>query len=286
MDKNGEICTGSSENLKCNSCISYEETIDNRYVSAAIRKSLKLFNIKEIGNSSGHHERFLEGRELFKKVDGLIAVSNRVKEIYQENGYENDLFIVNHIGNYTAEEDFRNNFKGRDKKEINQNLKFGFIGNLNLHKGADLFLKLAQNSDHEFHIYGGIEPSILDKIKSMPHVFYHGRYKHSDMVDILKNIDIGLVLSIWEDNAPQVVFEFLNAGVPVIGTKMGGIPDFVNNDNGFIFEPNDQGIQSVLKLINSDDIYKLYNRIINTIKGTKTASQHFDELIEVYNQIL
>jgi glycosyltransferase involved in cell wall biosynthesis len=31
----------------------------------------------------------------------------------------------------------------------------------------------------------------------------------------------------------------LNAGIPVVGTKMGGIPDFVTNNNGF-FEPNEE----------------------------------------------
>jgi hypothetical protein len=41
--------------------------------------------VKKLANSSGHHERFLEGRNLFRNVDALIAVSNRVKEIYQEN---------------------------------------------------------------------------------------------------------------------------------------------------------------------------------------------------------
>jgi glycosyltransferase involved in cell wall biosynthesis len=286
LDKEGKLCTNSETNKKCNSCISFEETIDNRYVSAGVREGLKLLKIKKIGNSSGHHERFLVGQKLFKNVDSLIAVSNRVKEIYQENGYDNDLFIVNHIGNYTADETFRSNFTGRVKKDPSQKLKLGFIGNLNYHKGANLFLKLVENSDHEFHIYGGIENSVLEKIQSKPHVFYHGRYQHNDLVDILKQIDLGLVLSIWEDNAPQVVFEFLNAGVPVIGTKMGGIPDFVNENNGFLFEIDEVGIESVLQLMNSDEIYNLYNRVINTINGTKTASQHMDELMKIYNQIL
>ncbi|GAA5086440.1 hypothetical protein GCM10023210_08280 [Chryseobacterium ginsengisoli] len=286
LDGEGKLCTNSNENSKCNSCISYEETIDNRYISKGVREGLKLLKIKRLGNSSGHHERFLEGQKLFKNVDSLIAVSSRVKEIYQENGYDNDLFIVNHIGNYTADESFRSNFTGRVKKDPSQKLKLGFIGNLHFHKGANLFLKLVENSDHEFHIYGGIDPTVLEKIQSMPHVFYHGRYQHSDLVDILKQIDLGLVLSIWEDNAPQVVFEFLNAGVPVIGTKMGGIPDFVNENNGFLFEIDEVGIESVLKLMNSEEIYNLYNKVINTINGTKTASQHMDELMKIYNQIL
>jgi hypothetical protein len=46
------------------------------------------------------------------------------------------------------------------------------------------------------------------------------------------------------------------------------------------------GINSALQLMNSDDVYHLYNRVINNIKGTKTASEHMDELMNIYKQIV
>ena len=57
-------------------------------------------------------------------------------------------------------------------------------------------------------------------------------------------------------------------------------------DNGFLFEPDELGLTSAVKFMNSDDIYNLYNRVINNIKGTKTASQHMDELMKIYKKIV
>lgn len=286
LDRQGKLCIDNNQNKKCNSCISFEETIDNKYIGGLLRKALKSLKINKLSNSFGHHEKFLEGRKIFKHVDGLLAVSRRVKEIYQKNEFDNDLFLVEHIGNYTADETFRSNFQGRKIIDKKQKLKIGFIGNLNYHKGSDIFLKIIENEMHEFHIYGGIDESVLKIIKSKTNVFYHGRYNHDELVDILKQIDIGLVLSIWEDNAPQVVFEFLNAKIPIIATKIGGIPDFVNSSNGFLFENNNEGIRSVLNLLNSSEIYDLYNSAIRNIIRTKTAEEHLEEIIEIYHQVL
>lgn len=286
LDRFGKICDDNNANRKCEQCISFEETIENKLIGGSIRRLGKILNIDKIANSSGHHKRFLKGQELFDKADTIIAVSNRVKELYENNGYTNKKFEVNHIGNYTAEDDFRNNFKNRKSISKSEKIKFGFIGSLSHQKGSDLFIQLAKSSQHEFHIYGGIDPKVLELIKEMPNVFYHGRYTHNQLTEILMNIDFGLVLSIWEDNAPQVVFEFLNAGIPIIGTRMGGIPDFVNDTNGVLFRNNKEELSRIIEWINSDEIYNFYNKVINTFLGTKKAQQHMDEILEIYNQIL
>lgn len=286
LNRDGEVCVNSDENKNCNACISYEETIDNRIIGGGIRKLGKLLKINKIANSSGHYERFKNGQELFSTVDSVIAVSNRVKELYENNEFTNNNFVVNHIGNYTAEDEFRNKFKNRRKISSEQKIKFGFIGNLTYHKGAEVFMKFALASHHEFHVYGGIEDGVLKLIEKMPNVFYHGRYSHEQLVEILQNIDFGMVLSIWEDNAPQVVFEFLNAGIPVLGTRMGGIPDFVNEKNGILFDIDTEQITDTIRKINSEEIYEFYNKIINTFEGTKKAKQHMEELLEIYNRIL
>lgn len=284
--KTGENCINSHENKDCNNCIEKYETICNKYIKF-ILKNIKNTIIPNTNiPSCGHHNKFIETQQIFKNADALLAVSNRVKEIYETNGFTNRNFIVNHICNYTAEDDFRNKFKYRRHIEYGEIIKFGFIGNLGKIKGSDIFLSLIENSKHEFHIYGGITKSVLEKIERKRNVIYHGKYQHNELPSILKNIDIGLVLPIWEDNAPQVVFEFLNAGIPILATQMGGIPDFIDKTNGILFNPNSQGIHTIKKIMNSNMIYEFYNSVVNNIPGTKKASQHVKELVEVYNQII
>ena len=285
MKPNGKNCLDSNENKDCNFCIQSQETIDNRYLRVINREFKNIFFKDKFFNSRGHHEKFLVGREVFKKADALIAVSSRVKEIYEKAGFTNNNFVVNHIGNYTAEDQFRELFKDRRHINFGEKIKFGFIGNLILIKGAEIFLKLIENVQHEFHIYGGINAEIQQKIKFKKNVFYHGKYQHNELPTILQNIDFGLVLPVWEDNAPQVVFEFLNAGIPILGTKMGGLPDFINEKNGKLVENSDEGIQEAIDFLASDKVYVLYNAVLNKIEGTKKAKQHSDEMMVIYNQL-
>lgn len=285
LKSDGSNCVGSNENRDCNSCIQRSEAIQNRYLRFISKKLKNIFSKDSFKPSSGHHERFVIGKKMFKEANLLIAVSNRVREIYQNNGYVNDNFVVNHIGNYTAEDDFRMLFKGREVKEINDKIKFGFMGSLTHHKGANILIELAKNTQHEFHIYGRVAPNVLEEIKTITNIIYHGEYKHTDLPSILKNIDFGLVLPVWEDNAPQVIFEFLNAGIPILGTRMGGLPDFINDNNGKLFGTGENDIKEMKKYINSSDLVEFYNKVINTIEGTKKANQHSMELIDLYNNL-
>jgi glycosyltransferase involved in cell wall biosynthesis len=283
VKKDGSICNDSHENNDCNFCIEKFETTQNRVLRKIELYEKQFFFKDKIMPSKGHHERLLKSRENLWNANALLPVSNRVKEIYEQNGFSNERFIVNHIGNYTAEESFRTQFL--NKKPINngEKIKFGFIGSFRRIKGAEIFLKLAKNSRHEFHIYGNMDEDQLPKIALYPNVFYHGEYRQDDLIEILTPIHIGLVLPIWEDNAPQVVFEFLNANIPVIATRKGGIPDFVHENNGILFNPEEDEINKICQFINSDEIYAFYNKVINNFKGTKTPSQHSNEILELYN---
>lgn len=284
IDSNGKLCENSFNNLRCNNCISKEDTISNRYIRRAIKEAKNLIGIKNLLDSNGHNERFMSGRELFSNADALIAVSNRVKEIYQFNGYTNDNFYVEHIGNYTAEDNFRKLFANRKYKEDLDLISLGFIGNLTYHKGGDILLNIANNITHKIHIYGGIDKGLYKKIKNIDNIVYHGKYSHDDLKSILESIDVGLVLPIWEDNAPQVVFEFLNSGIPVIATRMGGIPDFINDSNGMLFDIENDIHLNIAHFINNN-IYNFYNSRINKFEGTKTPDEHVLNLLAIYNKL-
>ena len=49
-----------------------------------------------------------------------------------------------------------------------------------------------------------------------------------------------IVLPTLEDNCPMVVLEAAAAGVPVVASRVGGIPDLVDHGvNGLLFDPHD-----------------------------------------------
>jgi len=56
------------------------------------------------------------------------------------------------------------------------------------------------------------------------------------------DIDVLVVPSVWHDPLPTVVIEACAHGVPVIGSKRGGIPELVEEPyTGFLFDPSCSG---------------------------------------------
>ena len=99
-------------------------------------------------------------------------------------------------------------------------------------------------------------------------------------------MDVGLVLPIWEDNGPQVVMEMLNNKLPVIATSMGGITDFVNDNNGYLFNPySNDGLEKAVDFINNLTSDKVFN-MKTMISRTLSPKEHCLELLNVYQKIL
>jgi glycosyltransferase involved in cell wall biosynthesis len=284
VNSENNLCLNSTSGNKCNKCISKLE--ENKYTkfilkNAKINRENILYQMFPSYSNPNKHQYI---KEAINDVNLLIAVSNRVKEIYVDNGLVNKNFIVNHIGNITAD-----NFIQR-KYENNNIITVGFMGYFSEYKGADLVLKFSKylNKDKfRIKIFGRIDEKYLEQIELNEIISYEGIYQQSNISNILADIDLGLVLPIWEDNAPQVVFEFLNNGIPVIGTKMGGIPDFINHDNnGYLIKPDNDSIYQLSEIMNSDSFKKNLTFMISNLKPTKSVEKHNSEILEIYESIL
>jgi glycosyltransferase involved in cell wall biosynthesis len=69
--------------------------------------------------------------------------------------------------------------------------------------------------------------------------------------DFFAQVDVAIVPSLWNDTLPSVVFESLGYGVPVVGSRRGGIPEMVlDGVNGLVFEPDDPAslVSAIVKL--------------------------------------
>ena len=67
-----------------------------------------------------------------------------------------------------------------------------------------------------------------------------GAFAHDDLPQLLAGVDVAVIPSAWWDCAPLMVSECLAGRVPVLGARMGGIPDFVEDGrNGLLFDGRD-----------------------------------------------
>lgn len=91
----------------------------------------------------------------------------------------------------------------------------------------------------------------------MGQVRFTGLLTGQSLVDELAQGDF-LVLSSHYENMPVVILEALACGLPVVATRVGGIPEIVNESNGILVEPgNVQALAEAMERCCSD--YKNYN---------------------------
>jgi glycosyltransferase involved in cell wall biosynthesis len=67
-----------------------------------------------------------------------------------------------------------------------------------------------------------------------------GRQSREDLIALLKNAYVLVVPSIWYEGAPGVIMEAFAAGVPVVASDLGSLPELVSNhQTGLLFKSGD-----------------------------------------------
>jgi glycosyltransferase involved in cell wall biosynthesis len=133
-------------------------------------------------------------------------------------------------------------------------LRIGFLGRLDPAKGLDVLLGASQTlsrRDWTIDIGGVGHPDYERALRSQfeePRIRFLGHVR-SDA--FLQSVDVLVVPSLWHEPLPLVVIEALAAGVPVIASRVGGIPEVVvEGQTGFLVLSGQQAeLRSVLERV-------------------------------------
>jgi glycosyltransferase involved in cell wall biosynthesis len=113
----------------------------------------------------------------------------------------------------------------------------GFVGRLSSEKGPDVFCELAKRSPAglEWHIFGDgpMRHALESEYGAL--IQFHGVV--TDLQDVWPRLGLLLMPSKFE-GIPLAALEALAAGVPVLATRVGGLPSIVIPEaTGWLFEP-------------------------------------------------
>jgi glycosyltransferase involved in cell wall biosynthesis len=183
--------------------------------------------------------------EAISKADCVCYISRRTRELAEQFGVRSTRTLVapvrlNHIHRVHSELAAHWTLRAINGSPI----RFGYIGAHSPEKGIEVLLHAFAGLDRanatlDCHGAGGTEYiARLKRLTNAPSgIAFHGRYEQRQLSSILQNIDVGVVPSICEDTAPNTVLEFQAAGIPVLGSDIGGIPEQIDDGNsGALFE--------------------------------------------------
>ncbi len=190
-----------------------------------------------------------------------------------------------------------NVFRKKDKKEIKKKLSlsektkyilFGAFNTKNYNKGGDLLYEAINNlkiDNVELLVFGADSSDIQLNIPTT----YLGYIKdESNLNDLYNAADVFVVPS-RQDNLPNTVLESICSGTPVVGFKIGGLPDMIiHKKNGYLAEPFDtndlrMGIEYVLTNPNKENFTENCNR---HFKQNFSKEVIIPKIIDYYKQAI
>lgn len=195
--------------------------------------------------------------DMLNRCDTVLAVSSRVAEIFTGQGVDPGIVHVDRIGSVTAEQLWAQLGRRRiaTAQPSDGPVRLVFFGSLTARKGIMAFLAAVRLLGHpervEVHVLGGLTQEMADKVNRLLATFepahaarlhFHGGFTQAELPTLLADKDVAVLPPRWDDNGPQTVVEALAAGLPVVGTDVGGLPDVVRHGgNGLLVPDGDPG---------------------------------------------
>lgn len=170
-----------------------------------------------------------------KYIDGFIYVSNFAKNIQEK--YMPELKLKRNITLYN----FSTTISSKSK-EIPQARYYLFFGRLSYEKGIKTLLEAFKDLPQYKIKVAGIGPKEMELktftvANGMQNVEFLGYKQGKELEDLVNNAYFVITPSEWYENNPMTIIESYSVGTPVIGARIGGIPEIVvDGQTGFLFE--------------------------------------------------
>lgn len=171
-----------------------------------------------------------------------------------------------------------------------------YFGRLSREKGIMSLLDVWRNfPELRLNIVGGgeLEKTILHYINEheMPNVKLLGYLNGSELFDIVQRAKFILVPSEWYENNPMNVIESFALGKPVVGARIGGIPELVKEGfNGYLFESRNlcDLLNTIKKAerLSEEDYLRFGSNARTFAEEHFSETQYYHNLLKIYEELL
>ena len=249
-----------------------ELCLDGKYIHCLQTKCLKNSRAKSlIGTIDGY---YWKKNPAYSYVDVIVCCSQFLKEKLDTQ--------PQFVGKTITLHNFKDIAPLENIEKKDYILEFG---KLCKDKGTETLIKVARQMPDQKFVFVGYGPAV-DLMKDIPNVEYLGFKGGEELNRIIAEAKISVCPSEWYENCPFSVIESVSFGTPVVGSRMGGIPELiVEGKTGELFEAgNTEELKAAIRKITKDDsTLQQYTDNCFDVKY-ETSETYYNKLMEIYRE--
>lgn len=286
LRRDGQVCALPIDEAMCARCLG-EDKRRYRFPGRLAPGMMNVFwrcNKKQI--------RKLEARTTFlrqtlNQVNTIISPSQFLRSVFVKNGIEPERIVFSRQGY-----DLDGNHAAPNKTASDK-LRIGYLGQIAWHKGVHVLfeaMRQLQGAPLTVRAYGDLMrfPQYTARLRRLAakdeRLELPGVYSRQQVSQVLRDLDVIVVPSLWYENSPNVILEALAHVTPVIASNFGGMAELIHDgENGLLFAPGNARdlARQIRRLL--DDAH-LLSHLRAHIGPVRTIAQEMDELEEIYRR--
>jgi glycosyltransferase involved in cell wall biosynthesis len=231
----------------------------------------------------------------YRGVDHLIAGSLGALEIAKKQGFKGPGSVIPQVG---VDPGIYAGAKKNDPWGRKRGFRLGYVGRMDRKKGVqdlltaarkipDVRLTLVGEGDHRAEF-----ESLAGKLQITDRVIFTGSAPANEVPGLLKGMDALVLPSVstpgWTEQFGHVLIEAMAAGVPVVGSASGAIPEVIG-DAGLIFPEGDIGLlaEAISRLVGGESLRrKMAEKGLERVEDYYTDQAVADRTVAVWKQVL
>ncbi|MBQ3073816.1 MAG: glycosyltransferase [Ruminococcus sp.] len=157
------------------------------------------------------------------------------------------------------------------------------FGHLSRDKGTNTLLEVAKRMPDEKFVFAGYGAAVED-MKDIPNTEYVGFKTGDELSNLIRRAKCSVYPSEWYENCPFSVIESQMFRTPVICSRMGGIPELLQeNKTGLLFEAgNADDLKEKLEyFLYTPDVAESFTRNCKDVVF-ETPETYYNKLIQIY----
>ena len=225
------------------------------------------------------HHRILR---IYDKIRVFISPSRFLQRKVHEMGFRGK---VVHLPNFVALDQYVPRYEGDGPTIV-------YFGRLSSEKGLLTLLEAVRGLDVELRIIGDgplrAELEAKASANGIDNVRFLGYRRGEDLRNEIRSAVATVVPSEWYENNPLSVIESFALGKPVVGARIGGIPELVTDGmTGCTFEPGNVGdLRAKLHLLTGDPAgaAEMGRTARSVVERHNSPEGYYERLMEIYQR--